>query len=420
MQRFTPAEYLMIDVATSFGLGKTTWDERLEWFAANEPELARLAAMGSPGTQSPASHSLIKTAKEPAQFFAGVKAWDRARRGDPISHLVHLDATASGAQLLSILIDCFKSGSNCNLVDTGRRENLYENLYQAISQRAGQDLDVSADAAKLSVMSSLYGSKRQPRLAFGTGIGLEAFYDSMTEELPGAWALNEALIDLWQADALSHDWVLPDNFHVRIKVMTPIVHPIEVQGRKLHVTSLVNEGSKTGLSLAANVTHAVDGMVVREMTRRCSYDPEKLGALRATLDEIERTGTYSTSGEPSPDAKLVTTLWSHYLESGFLSARILELLDTETLHLVNVHAIAALVATLPKTPFPLLSIHDSFACHPNYANEVRRQYNQVLHDLAKSEILAFVVSRITGRPTAVAKFGGDLASHILEANYTLS
>ena len=271
-------------------------------------------------------------------------------------------------------------------------------------------------------MTSMYGSKRQPRRVFGEGEGLEAFYQTMQEELPGAWALNEALRELWQPNALSHDWVLPDNFHVHVNVMSPVAHPIVVNGQKMSVTTYENLGTETGLSLGANVVHSIDGLVVREMARRCSYDAEKVGYLREILDEIDRTGTYSTSGELSRNHDLVETLWKHYRETGFLSARILEVLDTENLALVlnDLPAIQSLLDTLPAKPFPVLAIHDAFACHPNYGNDVRRQYNRILHDIGASEMLASVVSDIAGQPTQVHKYGGNLATHVLESNYSLS
>lgn len=414
MQTFTPAEYLQIDIASSFGLEKKLWDERLAWFADNKTQIEALAAL----TTGIAKHPLMAQAKEPAQFFAGVKAWAQTQRGEPTGHLIHLDGTASGAQCLAALVDCSQSGSNCNLVDTGERENLYANIFSACQTIAEHGLDALPEDVKKAVMTSLYGSKRQPRRVFGEDI--EVFYKTMEEQLPGAWALNEALIGLWQPYALSHDWILPDNFHAHIKVMSPFTREFTVFGQLLTTTSYANIGTERGLSLAANVTHSVDGMVVREVGRRCNYDPIKIEALKDLLDEIDVTGTYSTTGRMSPHHKLVETLWSHYLESGFLSARILEALDTENIHLVDYVRIRKLVDTLPRKPFAVLMIHDAFAVHPNYGNDVRRTYNRILSEIADSEMLSFIISRIAGEKLNVAKFGGGLAEKILEANYALS
>jgi hypothetical protein len=37
MQTFTSIEYLKIDVASHYGPGKETWDNRISWFNNNVP-----------------------------------------------------------------------------------------------------------------------------------------------------------------------------------------------------------------------------------------------------------------------------------------------------------------------------------------------------------------------------------------------
>lgn len=60
-----------------------------------------------------------------------------------------------------------------------------------------------------------------------------------------------------------------------------------------------------------------------------------------------------------------------------------------------------------------------FRCHPNYGNDLRRQYNQILHDMAKSDLLADLVSQLLGHRVSYTKFD-DFADEILDADYTLS
>lgn len=147
LETFTPTQYLKIDIASSFGLEKKLWSERLDWFQANLTQLEELSRMEI----GHALHPLMKAADAPAQFFAGVKAWAAACRGESTGYMIHLDATASGAQILALLIDCEKSGSNCNLIDTGNRENLYQNLYDEILKLLGQNLNVAAADSKKAV-----------------------------------------------------------------------------------------------------------------------------------------------------------------------------------------------------------------------------------------------------------------------------
>ena len=60
-----------------------------------------------------------------------------------------------------------------------------------------------------------------------------------------------------------------------------------------------------------------------------------------------------------------------------------------------------------------------FRVHPNYGNDLRRQYNQILHEIAKSKLLEFVASQVALDEVIAPKFD-DIADAVLEANYALS
>ena len=138
MQTFTPEQYLMIDVANNFGHDKLTWDDRISWFQDNEYSLVEL----------------IPQAEAPALFVAGIKAYSDHMQGMPISYPISLDATASGAQLLAVMMGCEVSASQCNVVDTGKREDLYTNVYAEM-----QDLEAIADAQIQAAGMELQGAK---------------------------------------------------------------------------------------------------------------------------------------------------------------------------------------------------------------------------------------------------------------------
>ena len=48
------------------------------------------------------------------------------------------------------------------------------------------------------------------------------------------------------------------------------------------------------------------------------------------------------------------------------------------------------------------------------------QYNRILSEIAKSDLLSFLVSQIVKRKVPVNKLDPDLWKDILEANYSLS
>ena len=121
MQLFTGLQYLMIDIANSFGLDKKTWNERLEWFDRNQNNL----------------HDLMSQAEEPALFFAGVQAYEMALAGKAIGYPISLDGTTSGIQILSVLTGDASAASLCNVIpgDTDERMDGYTVIYEAMCQR---------------------------------------------------------------------------------------------------------------------------------------------------------------------------------------------------------------------------------------------------------------------------------------------
>ena len=159
----------------------------------------------------------------------------------------------------------------------------------------------------------------------------------------------------------------------------------------------------------------IDGMLVREITRRCDYDPEQITKIKRWVNEC-RGGTSRSREED----KMVMRLADLHRESGFLSARVLEYVDPANMGHLEPGALLSLVQSLPAKPFQVLSVHDCFRVLPNYGNDLRRQYNRLLAEVAQSDLLSFLVSQIVKRRITVSKIDPDLHVDILDANYSLS
>jgi hypothetical protein len=399
MQTFTGREYLKIDIANNFGLDKLNWADRIAWFDSNEDKL----------------DELIKTAKEPALFYAGTKAYRDVLAGKPIGYMISLDATSSGLQLLACLTGDSKAASLCNVIDTGNREDAYTGIYHYMLGKITDKSKVSHEDTKQAIMTAFYSSKAVPKQVFGEGQLLDIFYSSLQDLAPGAWELNEAMLALWDPTALDHCWVLPDNFHVRIKVMESVKERVHFRNAPYDIYFQVNQPMKEGRSLGANTIHSIDGMIVRELTRRCDYDLKKVDEL---YREIAK-GECGMSTETDDD-KLVMTLWEHYQRTGYLSARIIDHLTEDNLGLVDDRAIRELLDSLPVRPFKVISIHDCFRCLPHYANDLRQQYNLQLAMIARSSLLQDIVSQLVGRPVSVGKLDPSLWKRIAQTDYALS
>lgn len=401
-QQFTPKEYLKIDIASNFGLEKSKWDERIAWFDQNEANLMEL----------------LNQAEEPALYYAGVKAWEDVQAGKPIGYMISLDATSSGLQLLAALTGDTKAASLCNVVDTGTREDAYTKIYIEMTRRVGDVAKISRGQCKDAIMTAFYGSTAVPKQVFGEGGLLNVFYQTMNDLAPGAWELNEAMLAIWDPQALSNDWVLPDNFHVHVKVMGRVKDTVHFLNEPFDVFTNVNMPIESGRSLGANMTHSIDGMIVREISRRCDYNPTLIQNLKSDIENYKPSNlTDSTSAY---DDETVLILWDHYKRSGYLSARILDHLNSQNLAKVDRAIILDLIESLPKKPFKVVAIHDCFRCLPNYGNDLREQYNRQLMLIAQSNLLSDIMSQIMGRHISVEKLDVNLWKKIPETNYALS
>lgn len=398
MQTFTGLEYLKIDIASNFGLDKENWDVRLAWTDQHEDELEQL----------------LPAAEEPALYHAAVQAYRKAQKGQPSGYPISLDACASGLQILSVLWGCRESAKLCGVVPTGKREDAYTTLYQHMCDQIGENAKIARADTKKAIMTALYSSQRIPREVFGSGNLLKIFYETMETRVPGAWELNKILQGLWQPYATHHSWIMPDNFHAHVPVEDAIGITVNFLNAPVTVPLTVNRGTKEGRSIGPNIVHSIDGLVVREIHRRCTFDP-------ARLEKVYRIIEAGSSGlrERTEDDHIVKRLWALYESSGFLSARILDHLRASNAGWVDLRRIKQLLLSMPEKPFEVLSVHDCFRVLPNYGNDLRRQYNRLLAEIADSQMLAFIASQVTGMVATHIK-PTSLAAEILETDYALS
>ncbi len=254
MRKFTGKEYLMIDIANQFGMDKFNWDDRLQWVDDHEPIL----------------ESYIGTADDTLLYAKAVKALRDTQLGIPTGFIMGLDATASGLQIMAALTGCYTTAANVNLVDTGKREDIYSKVANEMNTMPG--VNVTRDLVKKPIMTTFYGSKKQPKKAFDNDeVLLEAFYTILERELPGGMEMMKDMQKCWQPNVLAHEWVMPDGHKIIARVMQAVEKKIEVDELN-HATfthrAYVNMPQEYALSLAANITHSVDGYIARELVRR--------------------------------------------------------------------------------------------------------------------------------------------------------
>ncbi len=241
---------LAIDIANYAGKDKLTWEERID-FVAN------------------ADLDNIKW-KKPILGRKAVRAYKKALKGEPVSHFVELDATSSGTQIMAALSGCMQTAKLCNLVNTGKRENLYDHIQQEMAKQT----DMTGVNCKYPIMTHFFGSRKVPRETFTTK-QLEVFYDVISNCLPGCDAVMAQLAKCWNPYTLEHSWTLPDGHICKVKVMEREelrISVAELDGRQFTLAYKKNRPSTDGISILGNVIHSIDGYVCREIIRRCNFE----------------------------------------------------------------------------------------------------------------------------------------------------
>ena len=419
MIQYTAWEYLMIDVANSYGLDKKLFEERIEWAQTNIDQLEALADQ----------------AETKPLYLKAVMAIRKVQQSKPTGHMVGLDASCSGIQIMSAMTGCWAGAEATNLVNPSARNDAYsmctENMNKAL---AAQFLSVQVPRAKAkqALMTSFYGSKAKPIEIFGVDTPeLKAFYNAAVELAPGAWELLHDLKGLWRAYALKHEWDLPDGYHARVKVMEKQETRVEVDelgGASFTYIYYVNQGQKKGISLAANTVHSVDAFVLREMHRRCNHDPLVLFFAKEALSQEQALRTQGITKTIPVDEETGHKL-AYYIEryeaTEQPSAAILPFIQDgrDTQYLSNSH-LAKLVRITEQISqhkaFPLVTIHDEFKSHANNCNHVRMHYASILAELSESQILNDIFTQIYGMEVSYNKLSNDLGDAIRKSSYALS
>ena len=414
MNFYTGFEYLLIDAANNFGLDKLRFEDRIQWARDNLDHL----------------EDLLDQAETKPLYLKAVMAIRKAQNREPTGHLVAMDATCSGVQIMSVLTGCIAGAKATGLVDPDRRADAYSDLNECMNGLLGGGFSVPRKDTKQALMTSCYGSKKVPKVLFGEGTEeLNAFYEAVEIVAPGAWELLQDLLASWQPYALSHAWKLPDGFDAKVKVMVKQETRIEVDELD-HATFTyeyyVNEGEKTGRANVANVIHSIDAFILRELLRRCNYD-DAIVSYANELIEAELLERHLLGGMGIPeidgnaDIEYFIEQFSRSRQASvvilpYLSSHSVKALTTEHLRILK----SITNQMLQYNPFPVITIHDSFAAHANNVNWVRHWYKEILAELADSEVLSDILSQIHGVAGNVPKRMQGLSNLIRNSNYALS
>lgn len=276
MQQFTGYEYLLIDIANHIGMDKELWDTRIQWTKDHMDKLEDLVP------------------KDPKTKFLYIKAVHALRNIDkPTGFIMSLDSTSSGTQIMAVLGKCRKSALTCNLINTGKREDIYTAINDQI-----KGVNITRDQIKSCMIPMMYGSSTAPKKLFGEGTKeLKAFLQAVETAVPILGEMKAATKYCWNVNKKYHQFTLPDGHVVRLPTLVDYSTRLEI-GKTSFTYNWKDIGvSEDGTSLLANVVHAVDGFVAREMVRRCKFEmihihdayfthPNNMNEVRETYKNI--------------------------------------------------------------------------------------------------------------------------------------
>lgn len=406
---YSAIDYLCIDIANCYGLDKELFETRIQWVKDHVNQL----------------EEFIDEAEDKPLYLKAVHALRETLLGTPTGHLVALDATCSGIQIMSAITGCVRGADATGLVSEKRADaytDVTKEMNSILKLKGFTGIEVPRPDVKRAVMTCGYGSTLVPKEVFGEGDMLATFYQACNTIAPEAFKLMSALLDTWQPYALSHNWVMPDNFHVNIKVMQTKETRIEVDelGHSTFTTYVkVNQGSKKGLANVANTIHSIDGYLLRSLIRRASFNEFK---VRQALELITSTGATLYEQDDVCDAELENML-NIYQYSGMLDVSIIDYINPSNIGYVPKELLYKLVDTLKRMlelgSSPVLTVHDAFRAHPNHCNAVRYWYKELMAELAESNILEFIVSQIVKQQVKFIKKSNNLAELIRKSNYAI-
>lgn len=316
----TNLDALKIAIANHAGLDRNTFKERLDWFDSqtafdtksfNEPVLGRKA---------------IKALKDTAE-------------GKPTGYWMSMDATASGLQIMAALSGCKTTAKACNLINDGKRHDLYQEIADSMNTQLAPEDQVTRALIKKPIMTRYYNSEAVPKQSLNKK-QLKVFNSVLKGEFTGAEDVMKVINKCWSNNVLKHSWTLPDGHVAYIRSQEMVDATVEIEGMSFPYRYLDNRPSDQYRSLAPNIIHSIDGYIAREMVRRAKYK--------------------------------------------------------------------------------LAHIHDCFVFHPNYLEPTLQLYREILAEIADMDLLASILSEITGKAVLIQKDSNDLGKDILASQYALS
>lgn len=236
MKQFTALQYLKMDIASSYGMDKLNWEDRLAWFEEYEPVL----------------EGMVEKAESPCLMKSGIEAYYLTLMGKPTTHLVSLDATASCLQIIGIIAKDIKTCTASNVISTGNREDPYTLLNNTLSKVLGYAS--SRSDAKQAIMTTCFGSVYEPQQLYGEDY--PKFLIGMDEAFPSVSQYLRLAKSIWNPNATMHKWCLFDGHTASPMSKNKFTFRTSYRGEPIVINYNVMGAKAKSVSLSANIIHS--------------------------------------------------------------------------------------------------------------------------------------------------------------------
>lgn len=327
---------------------------------------------------------------------------------------IYDDDEGSSTELLSLL-----SNSNelfVNQLYANKGGNFYGLLSEVLTERTG--IKFTRKEVKKATVPYFYAGTSAAKKYLGPEI-LEDYEASYAFLAPGASLLRNTFKELWNSNAVSYAWTMPDHYEVKVPVvnreMKPQTYELEVGGKKVQgkVTFPANVSIEKGkahtLGLGAHLIHSMDSYVLRELNRRCNHKGKEW------LEEVLANISYEVGEEPTNQQ--VLDCIESFNDSGICSVRVLEFIDKPTkLSKEFYDALMREVASMPEEPFEILNVHDEFMCMHTHVNDLRKCLNYIFGSI----YLGYFIEMLGVGIKPLAEPNMQVYEAIINSNYALS
>ncbi len=277
--------WLAFQVATTYGLDKSTMSERLDWVQDNIPLITRVA-------EDPIRNiGDWEAAEEPWQFLASCEEYNAVvskRTRNTTRLCVATDATCSGLQILAGLARDRKTAQLVNVLPSDRPQDAYKVVAECAKPHIPTTLHEAWDrkCVKRTVMTIPYNAKPYSNRSYIKDAlkekGIEVDKDDLTITVA---AVRKAMHDIvpgpmsvmkWIEDEVSKaikrgattlNWVTPSGFVVSQRIMKKKITRLKLQllGRcDISVASDSNEVdlARHKAATAPNLIHSLDASLL--------------------------------------------------------------------------------------------------------------------------------------------------------------